>query len=137
MDISWSIIALPTGYVFLTDWGLTTFLGNNKEGLKTEEQKVKFQIPIYIPRWWLVTTSENWKGTYTLRLRGIVYKTMNFCAWTEYFLNAISFTDLIPGCEYMLVSFLQIRDKEISTIRNRAKYGSVGTHSSGSAVQGR
>lgn len=40
-------------------------------------------------------------------------------------------------CESILESFLQIRDKEISTVRNGAKHGSAGTHSSGSAVQGR
>lgn len=64
------------GYIFVTDWGLATFLGNNKQSLKTEEKELKFQIPVYIPR--CITTSENWKGTRTLRLRGIVYKTMKF-----------------------------------------------------------
>lgn len=39
MGMSWSINTSPVVYVLLTSWGLALIVGNNKQGLKTEDQK--------------------------------------------------------------------------------------------------
>lgn len=38
----------PMGYVSLTGWGLANFLGSKKQGLKTEDQKLNFQVLVYV-----------------------------------------------------------------------------------------
>lgn len=47
MDLSWSIMTSAMGYVSLTGWGLANFLGSKKQGLKTADWKLNFQIAVY------------------------------------------------------------------------------------------
>lgn len=105
--VSGSMMASPMSYISLAGWGLASFLGTKKQGLKTEDQKLSFRIPVYdfqkgFQKWLTSgTTSENPTVTYGVRLRDVVFKFINFLC------PGRVFPELMPICKCILESSLQ------------------------------